>query len=198
MRYPPSTTTDHCLWFIKYACIHTNHTIYTIVLQRHTTGTHHWSKQTNTGTKGWFTICCKCLATRHEIELMWHEMYSYVMWDVYLCDISWTTVEPLITDIPNSGHLPVMDKSPCTNRISHCYNTKPTSHERTPLYSEQRTATRAPTSNGPYNFTSNGQQAESRINHAHNRREYHETDEEQELPRRVRAARATRTKDQEL
>ena len=62
------------------------------------------------------------------------------------------TVEPLITDILNSGHLLVTDKSPCTNCISYYYSTKPTSHKRTPLYSAETMDSCMCTSNVPYNY----------------------------------------------
>ena len=79
-------------------------------------------------------------------------------------------MEPLIMDIPNSGHLHVPNNGQESVHQPYFpqYNTKPTSHEQTPLYSVQQTAARTPTSTVPYNFTTiNGQWAESRVNHAH-------------------------------
>ena len=71
-------------------------------------------------------------------------------------------------DIPNCGHLPNNRQESVHQPYLHGYNKKPTTHEQTPLYSEQQTAARAPTSNSPYNFTSiNGQWAESYVNQDH-------------------------------
>ena len=75
-------------------------------------------------------------------EKMCFLLFNYWHGRVCIFSLITHTVEPLQTDIPNRDIYLIMDRSLCTNHISHCCNyMKQTSHRWThDLYSKKQTA----------------------------------------------------------